>query len=351
MDFIDKLSQLSTRIKRSKDTVITEEATKTAFVLPFIQTLGYDIFNPEEVVPEFIADHSIKKGEKVDYALKREGNIVILIECKPIGAKLETKHSGQLYRYFSVTDARFGVLTDGIKYLFYSDLEKANRMDQRSFFEFNLLDYTDEQVEELKKFTKSSFDLETIIGTASNLKHHKAVMAELNNEYQNPSEDFVRLLTSKVYDGRFTQQVKEQFEDIVSKALKDFVRSKVKDRLKSALDDESMAESSGNESQSNEPIKVNDIETTKQEVEGFHIIQAITSEIVDPSRIIMRDAKSYCAILLDDNNRKPIIRFFFGKSKLSVIIFTVNGERKYELDKVTGLYSHKIEILEALNLY
>jgi len=177
MDLIDRLSELKTRISRQKASVGTEEAAKTAFVLPFIQLLGYDIFDPSEVVPELTADHGVKKGEKVDYAIKQDDQVVILIECKSIGAKLEAKHAGQLYRYFSVTDARFAVLTDGIRYVFFTDLEKPNTMDQRPFFEFDVLDHRDEDVEELKKFARHSFDLDTILDTATNLKYHKALLA------------------------------------------------------------------------------------------------------------------------------------------------------------------------------
>ena len=123
MDLIDKLNELSGRIKQQKNSVLTEEAAKTAFVLPFLQSLGYDIFNPSEVIPEFTADHGIRKGEKVDYAIKQDGSITILIECKSVDAELGGNHAGQLFRYFSVTEARFSILTDGIRYLFFSDID------------------------------------------------------------------------------------------------------------------------------------------------------------------------------------------------------------------------------------
>lgn len=292
MDLIDKLTELSGRIQRQKDSVLTEEAAKTAFVLPFLQALGYDVFNPSEVIPELTADHGVKKGEKVDYAIQQENKIVILIECKPIGAKLEAKHAGQLFRYFSVTEARFGVLTDGVRYLFYSDLEKDNRMDDRPFFEFNLFQFNESHVEELKKFSKTTFDLETIISTASNLKYHKALVSELKQEFDNPSEEMVRLLTNRVYGGRFTHQIKDQFTELTQRAMKDYVRERVNERLKSALDTDKSEEV---ESQDNvatletESQPGNDgIETTVEELEGFRIIRAIGAELVDPERIAIR---------------------------------------------------------------
>lgn len=352
MDLIDKLTELASRIQRQKDTVLTEEAAKTAFVLPFLQALGYDVFNPSEVVPELTADHGVRKGEKVDYAIKQDGEIIILIECKSIGADLEAKHAGQLFRYFSVTDARFGVLTDGVRYLFFSDLEKANRMDDRPFFEFNLFQFGEGQVEELKKFAKSSFDLDTIISTASNLKYHKALLSEIKAEFDSPTEEMVKILTSRVYKGRFTQQVKEQFTELTQLAMRDYVRGRINERLKSALDTENprdvlSVQSSEEQSQVNTD-KDNGIETTPEELEGYRIIQAIGAEIVDPERITIRDAKAYCAIFLDDNNRRPICRLHFGKTKMSVTIFVPDSESKVDLQKVSNLYQYRELIQSAI---
>jgi hypothetical protein len=355
MDLIDNLTELASRIQRQKDSVLTEEAAKTAFVLPFLQALGYDVFNPSEVIPELTADHGVKKGEKVDYAISLESKIVILIECKPIGADLEAKHAGQLYRYFSVTDARFGVLTDGVRYLFFSDLEKENRMDDRPFLEFNLFQFGESQVEELKKFTKNSFNLDTIISTASNLKYHKALVSEIKSEFQSPSEDLVKLFTSRVYGGRYTQQVKEQFTDLTHRAMKDYVRERVNERLKTALETDKHEHPQSTDQLAEPPQEqeaVNDgIETTADELNAYRIIQAIGAELVDPERITIRDAKSYCAILLDDNNRRPICRLHFGKTKMSITAFAPDNELKFDIKKVVHIYQHRELIQQAIAQY
>lgn len=355
MDLIDMLKELASRIQRQKNLVLTEEAAKTAFVLPFLQALGYDVFNPLEVIPEFTADHGVKKGEKVDYAISQDGKIIILIECKAVGADLEAKHAGQLYRYFSVTEARFGVLTDGIRYLFFSDLEKENKMDERPFLEFSLSQFGESQVEELKKFTKSAFDLETIISTASNMKYHRGLVTELKKEFESPSEDLVRILTAKVYSGRFTQQIKEQFTGLCLLAMRDYLRDQVNDRLKSALESAPKDDPQAKVVSAEESLGTNSnndgIETTPEEMEGFRIIQAIGAEIVDPERIVMRDAKSYCAILFDNNNRRPICRFYFGKTKKSVGIFSADGEKSSVLEKISSLYQHREHIKSAIAMY
>ena len=353
MDLDDRLIELSNRIKKQKSVTLTEEATKTAFVLPFLQALGYDVFNPLEVIPEFTADHGVKRGEKVDYAIKQEDDITIIIECKPVGADLAAKHAGQLFRYFAVTDARFGVLTDGVKYLFFSDLEKENKMDDRPFFEFDMLEFDEEQVEQLKKFSKSAFDIDSIVATASDLKYSKALLDEFDREYSTPSDEFVRLFAGRVYEGRVTPQVKDRFTELVNRAFSDFVRAKINDRLKSALEGgASTSPAVVEESEGSLETQTNDgIVTTAEEIESYMIIRAICAEVTEAERIVMRDAKSYCAILFDDNNRKPIIRFYYMKTKKSIALINDKAEVRHDIDNISDLYNYRKEILESVKQY
>jgi hypothetical protein len=220
MDFIDKIRELSARIPKQLEHIQTEEATKNALVMPFISALGYNVFDPTEVTPELCADVGVKKGEKVDYAILREGEPIILFECKHHAADLGKVHASQLYRYFSVTEARFGVLTNGLVYWFYTDLEAPNKMDEKPFFEFNMLDIKESAVEELKKFSKSIFDLDYILTTASELKYTREITRLLVEQMQEPTEEFVRFFASRVYSGRMTQGVREQFAQLTKQAFK-----------------------------------------------------------------------------------------------------------------------------------
>lgn len=349
MDFSDKLEELAARIERQRSHVSTEEAAKTAFVLPFLQAMGYDVFNPLEVTPEFCADVGVKKGEKVDYAIILDEAIQVLIECKPIGASLELKHASQLYRYFSVTSARFSILTDGIKYLFYTDLDAANKMDQRPFFEFDLSDYKETDIRELKKFTKESFDIEAILSTATDLKYKKALLEELSKELRDPSDEIATIFGKRVYNGRFTAQVSEKFQSLLKDAFQGYIRARIDEKLKNAFDGgsdlASLEEPDASEKESG-------VETTECEIQGHNIITAIASEYVEPSQIAIRDGKSYCAILFDDNNRKPIARLFFNNPKnLSVVIFTPDEELKLSLSGVSDLHKHKKAILASLSKF
>lgn len=355
MDFIDQLRALSSRIATVKDMIQTEEATKNAMVMPFIQLLGYNVFDPTEVTPELVADIGTKKGEKIDYAVLRDGKPIILFECKRCGGDLNTNHAGQLFRYFHVTEARFGVLTNGLVYRFFTDLEQPNKMDEKPFFEFNILDFKDRDVEELKKFAKSAFDVDTILTTASELKYTRTIQCLLSEWMSNPSEDFVRLLSTDLLTGRrFTPAVKDQFTLITKRAFEQLVSERINERLKGAMAPESIPISDPISSPADGGASTEgQIITTPEEVEGFHIIRSLLRDVISPRRVVMRDAQSYCAILLDDNNRKPICRLRFNNSqKLSVGLFNdKKEEERVGLDSLEDLYNHAERLKSTIMSY
>jgi hypothetical protein len=354
MDLVDKLHEITARISAHGGAVETEEATKNAFIMPFIGALGYDVFNPGEVIPEFTADIGIKKGEKVDYAIKKEGKIILLIECKKITADLHKEHASQLYRYFSATEARFGVLTNGVIYQFYSDIDESNKMDSKSFFEFNVLDFDEHHVEELKKFSKSAFSLAEILSSASTLKYMGGIVKVLERETSEPSDEFVRFYASKVYDGVLRQSVIDQFRTIVFRAQKQFINDKVNARLKSALSvgEGSHAADIDTESGAENAIEDNNgIVTTQDEIDGFNMVRGILAEIVSVERVCMRDNKSYCAILLDDNNRKPVCRLHFNAKQLYIGLIAGKSEEKVPIETINDIFKHATRIKETVKEY
>ena len=354
MDLIDALKALATRISNTKALIQTEEATKNAMVMPFIQILGYNVFDPTEVTPELIADIGTKKGEKVDYAILHNGQPIILFECKKCGGELNINHAGQLFRYFHVTSARFAVLTNGLVYKFFTDLEQPNKMDDTAFFEFNILDFKERDVEELKKFAKSAFDVDTILTTASDLKYTRVIQERLNDWVTEPPEEFVRALSYDLLPGRrFTPTLKDQFTHITKRAFEQLLNERINTRLKGAMTVEvpALADTA--------PImpRVDEgdaVVTTAEEIEGLHIVRSILRDVVNPRRIVMRDNQSYCAILLDDNNRKPVCRLRFNNAqKLAVGIFGADKtEERFPLDEIDDLYTfaEKLKATVALHL-
>lgn len=330
-----------------KDDVQTEEATKNAFVLPFINALGYDIFNPREVVPEFTADVGIKKGEKVDYAIKLDDRPIILFECKKYGARLDQSVASQLYRYFSVTEARIGVVTDGVTYHFFSDLDQPNKMDEKPFMEFNLLDLNETLVNELKKLTKSSFDLDATITAASELKYTKEIRRVIGAEFNSPSDELLRAIIPNIYTGKITARVLEQFRDLVKRALHQFLTDRINERIKSALasensktDAEASALPDGAAPVPAEPVKEPDgLVTTAEEREAYLVVKALLRADFDPARIASRDGVHYFSVLLDDNNRKPICRFHFNRNQKYIGVFdAAKKEERFPIDNLNDIY-------------
>lgn len=329
LDFIDQVRALASRVAVAKNLLQTEEATKNAMVMPFIQLLGYNVFDPMEVTPELIADVGTKKGEKVDYAILKDGKPIMLFECKKSGGDLSINHASQLFRYFHVTEARFGVLTNGLVYRFFTDLEKPNKMDEKPFFEFNILDFRDQDVDELKKFAKAAFDVESILTTANHLKYTRAIQNTLTDWMTNPPEDFVRLVSAEFLAGKqFRSAVKDQFTLITKRAFQQLVGDKINERLKGAMTPEPVLTPEVAVIAEDQAAAAEAFVPSTLELEAFQVIRAILRPIVKPGRIFIRDAASYCAILFDDNNRKPICRLRFNnESKLVIGVF---GESKEE---------------------
>lgn len=344
MVLIDELKEISELIPEQKEKLLTEEATKNALIMPFIKALGYNVFNPSEVVPEFTADVGTKKGEKVDYAIMIDGTPAILIECKPCNSNLAKEHASQLYRYFSVTESKFGILTNGINYLFYTDIEKPNKMDSKPFFEVNMEELRPDVIKELKKFSKSVFDFNEILYSASELKYIREIKKILANELEQPSEDFVKFFAKQVYHGILTANVKEKFEGITKNALNQFIKDQVNSRLKSALD-ASDDKGENKEELTEQPSRESRIVTTEDEWEGFYIVRAILSEIINIERVNMRDTISYCGILLDNNNRKSICRLRFNTSQKYLGLVDENKkEEKVLIESVSDIYKYSEQL-------
>lgn len=316
--------------------------------MPFFQLLGYDIFNPLEFVPEFTADVGIKKGEKVDYAILIDGIPLILIECKSCNIKLD-KHGSQLFRYFGTTDAKFGILTNGIIYKFYTDLETPNKMDSTPFLTIDITNLKDRDIAEIKKFTKEVIDVDSIVSSAETLKYSRLIKDWFETEINSPSPDFVKYVLNGIYDGIKNQKVIERFTPVVKRAIQQYISDLMNSKLKTALKNEAEEERHAEEEQEQQQNKIN---TTIGELEAYAIVKAILRQVVDVDRITYRDTESYFGILLDDNNRKWICRIYLLPS---VKYITVADENKnpirYDIDSIDDIYKFANEIIASCKRY
>lgn len=348
MDLVDRLRDLSARVPKlvQGDLVKTEEGVKNALVMPFIsQVLGYDVFNPLEVTPELIADVGTKKGEKVDYAIMKDGKPIILFECKGFGVNLNNVHASQLYRYFSVTTARFGILTNGIVYRVYTDLSAANKMDEAPFFVFDLTSYNDSQIDTLKQFTKAVFDEAGIRNLASDLKYRNAIRTFIDSLFNEPTDSFVRYVVkeSKAYEGIVTAGVVGQFTVIVRDVMRGVINDYVDRRLKTALASETETPAADGQAPVPVPVTVEDaarIVTTAEENEAYLIIKSIVRGDIDLKRVVMKDAQSYCNILIDNNNRKVLARLYFNRAQKQIGVFAEDkSEEKVAIVSLDDIYN------------
>jgi hypothetical protein len=356
MDLIDHLKVLSQKIARVKDSISTEEATKNALIMPFISLLGYDVFDPEEVAPEYTADIGTKKGEKVDYAIFKEGEPIMFFECKKCGSNLDVEQASQLYRYFATnTKIRLAALTNGIIYQFYSDLDEQNVMDKKPFLEINMLDIQEALIPELKKITKNNFNLDDIVSTASELRYLKEAKGILANEWQNPSEDFVKYMASHIYSGVKTQKVLSQFTDIIKRAMKEFINDEINNRIKAVMDKDANAVIDKNEietkaTESSENISVKSrINTTEEELEGFFIVKSMLKNVMDISRLSYKDSLNYFSVIIDDSARKTVCRLFLNTKTKYISVCDSNDakDEKVAIDTIEDIYQFEERIINS----
>jgi hypothetical protein len=348
MDFIDALRQFAARADRMKDQVQTEEATKTSLIMPFFQQVfGYDVFNPDEFVPEYTADVGIKKGEKVDYAIFMDGKPVILVEAKWCKEPLD-KHDSQLFRYFGTTNAKFAILTNGIVYKFYTDLEEQNKMDLTPFLELDILNIKEALVPELKRFCKSNFNIDEIASSASELKYSNEIKAYLSAQLKEPSDDFVRHMITTIYSGMKTQAVIDRFKPIVKTALNTYISELMNERITTAL----KTDAAGPEQPPEQKDEIADgdtaskskITTTEEELEAYYIVKAILSEKFDSGKITYRDTLSYFSVLYDKNNW--VCRLKLTQWSKSISLRGENyAEIKHPIESVNDIFKFKDELI------
>lgn len=370
MYFKDQVVRLSDNIKKQKDKIATEEATKNAFIMPMIAALGYDVFNPFEVVPEMDCDLIKKKGEKIDYAIMKDENPILLIECKHCKQDLNL-HDTQLQKYFVASKARFGVLTNGIEYRFYTDLEKINIMDEKPFLIVNMLDLSDADIEQLKKFHKSYYNEEDVLSTANELKYTTEIKSILNNEFASPTAEFVRFFARQAYtSGQITSKVIDMFTPLVKKSITSVINDIISDRLNTAIKNseqtsdslQTIDNTSINTSTEDTEKKLPDgvvymdkesgVVTTQEELDAYNIVRSILRKSVDVSRITYKDYKSYFVVNIDNSQWFWICRVSIGarKKQIGIPVDQYKSCEWIQIDNMDDIFKYADRLEEALKM-
>ena len=340
MDFKDNVLKLSERIKVQKDAVKTEEATKTSFIMPMIYLLGYDIFDPFEVIPEMDCDLT-RRGDKIDYAIQKNGNTILLIECKQSNVNLNL-HDTQLAKYYAASNARFGVLTNGVEYRFYADLDKNNIMDEKPFLVVDMMDISENDIEQLKKFHKDNFNEEYILNTAQELKYSTEIRQIIEEEIDSPSLDFVRMFTKRMQLSS-NQKMVEHLTSIIKRTFNDIINDIIQDRLQKASRLEDIEQSTN---QTNDGVI-----TTEEELEAYRIIKDILKDHINIDNVTYKDYKSYFVMSIL-NKWYWICRLKFGKMKktISFPLKDYKGEANVEIEELNDIYKYKDKFIEAMEM-
>jgi len=347
MEFADKLKEFCNRVKAIRTKIKTEEATKTSLIMPFFSLLGYDVFNPLEFVPEYTADVGIKKGEKVDYAIvDKKQNPLILIEAKYCDENLG-KHGGQLFRYFATTSAKFGILTNGIIYQFYTDLEEQNKMDKTPFLTINLLSLKESTIPYIQKFEKASFNVAAVTGKANELRYSDNIRQFLLKQLSAPDDSFIAYVMSDIYKGRKTQRVIEDFRPLVKRAFAQIVNDKAGEKLKSAIDTES-ADETQEKNVAPKPQPVAPALPKMDRLEAFFMIKAFLYDSLNGKSLKYTDADKQLEISLDDESGNWLCRIDYETN-----LFYINlqsGDKEYikrQFRSLSDVYSFKNLLCQA----
>ena len=361
MSFENEVKEFCKEINSKLEHIDSEETTKIALIMPFLRILGYDTTNPAEVKAEYTADVGTKQGEKVDIAILEENNPVIFIECKQVNNPLTTDHISQLYRYFSITDIQIGILTNGIEYKFFTTGEDNNRMAEKPFLDIDLLNLTKNDIKELEKFVKKNFNINEIVTRADDLKYRNLIKKTLLSEFEDPSDEFIKVIGKQVYDGILTPAIKERFGVIIKNVTTEIINEKVEKRLADAVaNTDKPVETKPKEEKKETPTVTDEVYTTPEELEGYYIIKSIAAEVTDSERITIRDRKTYCNILLDDHQFYTIVRFYFNnEDSLKIELFDKvevghNGTKigdKINIENVSDIYRYKERILSIIYEY
>ncbi len=359
MDFIESIKDLTKKCADYGPKVAgNEAATKQALIVPFIEALGYDIYNIEEVFPEYGAAVGDYKDQRVDYAILKDGSPIIIIECKAYGTELNARKCSQLLSYFVGVNPSVAILTDGRFYQFFTAETEGGKMNTRPFMVFDMENPDKNLIGEVKKLQKDCFDCETVINAADELSYSSEFKNILDSQLQNPEDEFLKFFLKhenvnheKCYEGPITQNVINRFKPILAKTLALYIEGKVNKRLSDAL------EGAGSKKEEDQAVETpptapepvdNGIVTTEDETQAFYILKSIAGDIVPTDKIRMKDFKQFCNFYFDGLS-KLILRLYFNKKPYSIALYDniLEGqkEERIPVDGPEDIYKYKDRIL------
>lgn len=330
MGLSDDLRRLAEQVKKRQAHIRGEEATKNALILPFLGVLGYDVFDPTEVQPEYTSEMGKRRGgppEKVDYAIHLGATPVMFIECKPSDVE-PNQHSGQLARYFNATPSvKVAVVTNGVRYHFHTDLEEQNIMGDRPFFEFDILGFSERDAETLEAFSKTKFDPTTVRARAEDIIYTGKLTTYVNELLRNPSDAFTRFILGEIEitTGKLTAKRVEKFVPIVKKAIQTTLLDMATRSIKLETDETTVSPPTAPlvapaPTPTAAPDHARAIVTTPEELEAFEIVRRLCSDSTFAGKypVSYKDAVNYFGVNIGGPKKWFVRLFLEGKRKALV---------------------------------
>ncbi len=314
MSFADTLNRHAEQVRARLPHIKGEEATKQALIIPLLQLLGYDVFDPREVKPEYTADFAVKRAgqlEKIDYAICNDGMPVLFVECKSHDQPLED-HTGQLARYFNATPSvRIAVIVNGVRMRVYTDLQQPNVMDRNPWLEIDLLSPKPVELDALHRLRKSEYAPEAVVALAEEMVYYSAMVGYIAQQFREPAESFVRHVASEVLPStRMTKGLVERLSPTLKKAIQTAILENVAKSFTSqvaaptpAAPEQEPAPADGETTTATE----GGVETTAEELWCFDQVHAWIREVNPDAGVAYRDSKSYFTIH-QNNVRKWFLR-------------------------------------------
>jgi hypothetical protein len=331
--FKKNLEELALQIKEKKSQISNEQETKQFLIIPFIRALGYNPDIPGEVKFEFPADLEPKKGEKIDIALLKDNRPVIFIEAKPANTILDN-FDAQLRKYYhNYHETRFGVITNGEEYRFFSDTQKDNVMDKVPFLVVNFSKLKESDLKNLLKFKKENYHEKNLCNIALDLHYLPAITEAFKELFKKPSDDFIAaLFRFALPEKKITPTIQSKLPDIVREAIRNAIMEMTLKGVEGFQSTTIIPQQENFEKLGDQP--------TLEENEGYYIVKAILHGVADPSRVAIRGFKYNCGILLDNSQNRPICRICFREKEKYVIVYDnlEKKENKFKIENINDLF-------------
>lgn len=355
MAFERSMKELIEKIDKEKSYANNEQATKIAFINPFLDNLGYDVRDPRKVQHEYSSEAGGKKGEKVDYAIMKDGIPVMIVEAKHHDKKL-TSWGAQLQRYFNVMPSvKFAILTNGIEYKFFTDFDEINMLDNQPFMHINLNDMADSSFKQLEKFAYDSLDLESAYKNAAYQKYMMQINDVLVENFETPSDGFIEFFARNIDIGQkaVTGKIKEELRAPLKQTLDSFITNKIRKSLLHSLGaTEEIAKNDANEV----AVDTKTIDTAESaksasadDLQALMIVRAIVAEFAPVEEMFLKNTTTYATILRYNKTTRWIVRIWFSNKNIRIEINAPSiAGQKFNLESLSGFYDYKKAILEAL---